>query len=52
MRMHTKAGDWIIKAGPISVQPSVDSDPIDVAGLQTFENGVDVDNDDVQCRWA
>ena len=40
-----KAGDWIIKAGPISVQPSVDSDPIDVAGLQTFENGVDVDND-------
>ena len=40
-----KAGDWIIEAGPISVQPSVDSDPIDVAGLQTFENGVDVDND-------
>ena len=40
-----EAGDWIIKAGPISVQPSVDSDPVDVAGLETFANGVDVGNE-------
>ena len=38
-------GDWIIKAGPISVQPSVDSDPVDVAGLETLANGVDVGNE-------
>lgn len=40
-----QAGDWIIKAGSISVQPSVDSDPVDVAGLATFPNGVDVGNE-------
>ena len=40
-----EAGDWIIKAGSISVQPSVDSDPVDVAGLATFPNGVDVGNE-------
>ncbi len=40
-----QAGDWIIKAGSISVQPNVDSDPVDVAGLATFPNGVDVGNE-------
>jgi outer membrane protein len=39
------AGDWIVKAGPISVQPRVDSDPINVAGLATFPKGVDIGNE-------
>lgn len=37
-----EAGDWIVRAGPISVQPDTDSDLIDIAGLATLPNGVDV----------
>jgi len=36
-----EAGDWIVRAGPIQVEPDVDSDVIDVAGLVTLP-GVDV----------
>ena len=36
-----EAGDWIVRAGAISVQPNEDSDVIDVAGIVTLP-GVDV----------
>ena len=39
------AGDWIVKVGPISVQPRVDSDLINVADLATFPKGVDIGNE-------
>ena len=38
-------GDWIVRVGAANVDPDTDSDPIDVAGLATFPNGVDVDDD-------
>jgi len=37
-----EAGDWILRAGPASVQPDTDSDLIDIAGLATLPNGVEV----------
>jgi len=40
---HEK-GDWIVRAGPIVVDPQGDSDTIDVAGIVTLP-GVDVDSD-------
>lgn len=36
-------GDWILRAGVITVDPSVDSDVIDVAGIVTLP-GVDIDS--------
>ncbi len=37
-------GDWIIRSGAINVNPNVQSDKIDVAGLATLK-GADVDDD-------
>lgn len=37
-----EAGDWIVRAGGATVQPDTDSDLIDIAGLATLPNGVDV----------
>ena len=39
-----EAGDWILRAGPATVDPDTDSDLIDIAGLATLPNGVDVDD--------
>lgn len=37
-------GDWILRAGPIVVDPDTDSDVIDVAGIVALP-GVEVDDD-------
>ena len=38
-------GDWIIRVGAANVDPDTDSDPINIADIQTLPGGVDVDDD-------